>query len=238
VPVLLPTMSGMRIRPARLNAATASLFVLGSACFVVGSVPAYADAVGETADGVTYFVGSIFFTAASFLQLVQAQTPSAEPLVFWRRLPHDRGWLAAITQFAGTLAFNVSTLAALAHNASVREQDRHVWRPDAVGSTLFLVASVFAILAIGSFWSWRPRSLSWHIAWLNMLGSIFFMVSALASFVLPGTGELLDDRIAVAGTLLGALCFLIASALMFPAFEPTPDAVRRKANDHGISRQR
>lgn len=31
----------MRTRPVRLNAAIASLFVLGSACFVLGSVPAY-----------------------------------------------------------------------------------------------------------------------------------------------------------------------------------------------------
>jgi len=215
----------MRIRPARLNGAIASLFVVGSACFVVGSVPAYAGVVGETVDGVTYFVGSLFFTAASFLQLVQAQTPAMEPVVIWRWLPHDRSWLAAITQFAGTLAFNVSTLAALAHNASVRQQDRHVWRPDFVVSTLFLVASAFGILAIGAFWSWRPRSLPWHIAWLNMVGSILFMASALASFVLPRSGELLDDRVAVAGTLFGALCFLIGSALMFPAWtqaEPIP----------------
>ena len=60
------------MRPVRLNTATASLFVVGSACFVLGSVPAYLNAVGGVADGVTYFVGSIFFTAASFLQLLQA----------------------------------------------------------------------------------------------------------------------------------------------------------------------
>src|SRR3954447_8715335 len=117
----------MRMRPIYLNAATAGLFVVGSACFVVASVPAYLNAVGGVGDGITYFVGSIFFTTASFLQLVQAQTPSmtgvdegrqytSEPVKMWRWLPHDRSWLAAITQFAGTLFFNVSTLAALAHN--------------------------------------------------------------------------------------------------------------------------
>ncbi|MFI5895232.1 hypothetical protein ACIA5D_34545 [Actinoplanes sp. NPDC051513] len=226
----------MRMRPARLNAAIASLFILGSACFVVGSVPAYADAVGGVADGLTYFVGSLFFTSASFLQLLQAQTPSMtgvdeqqqntpEPVTMWRRLPHDRDWLAAITQFGGTLAFNVSTLAALARNASVREQDRHVWRPDAVGSTLFLVASAFGILAIGTFWSWQPRSLPWLIAWLNMIGSVLFMLSVLAAFVLPSTGEVLAVRIDVAGTLLGALCFLIGAVLMFPAWRR---AVRKR----------
>ena len=53
----------MLVRPARLNALIAWLFMVGSACFVLGSVPAYANAVGGTVDGVTYFVGSIFFTA-------------------------------------------------------------------------------------------------------------------------------------------------------------------------------
>ena len=87
-------------------------------------------------------------------------------------------------------------------NATVQEQDRHVWRPDLFGSTLFLVASTFGILALGSFWSLRPRSLPWQIAWFNMVGSILFMASALASFVLPSSGDVINTRITVAGTLL------------------------------------
>ncbi|MEV6306256.1 hypothetical protein AB0M02_43080 [Actinoplanes sp. NPDC051861] len=219
----------MKARPAHLNAAIASLFIVGSACFVLGSVSAYADAVGGVADAVTFFVGSIFFTAASFLQLVQAQTPAMtgvdavlltepEPLRWWNVSPHNRSWLAAITQFPGTLFFNASTLAALARNASVQQQDRHVWRPDIYGSTLFLVAAVFGILAVGTFWSWRPRSLPWWIAWLNMIGSVLFMASALASFVVPGSGDVRNLWIDVAGTLFGALCFLIGAVLMFPAW--------------------
>ena len=66
----------MTVRPARLNAAIAWLFMVGSACFVLGSVPAYLDAVGGWLDGITYFVGSIFFTSASYCQLVQAQSPA------------------------------------------------------------------------------------------------------------------------------------------------------------------
>jgi hypothetical protein len=217
------------MRPARLNAAIASLFIVGSACFVLGSVPAYANAVGGVADGITYFVGSIFFTTASFLQLLQAQTPSMtgveegrqnrpEPVKMWRWLPHDRNWLAAITQFPGTLFFNVSTLAALAHIASVKEQDKHVWRPDIFGSTLFLAASAFGILAVGGFSIARPRSLPWRIAWLNMFGSILFMAAALAGYIVPSSGDVLNIRVDVAGTLLGALFFLIGAALMFPAW--------------------
>jgi hypothetical protein len=70
-----------------------------------------------------------------------------------------------------------------------------------------------------------------RIGRLNMLGSIFFMASALASYVLPRSDDVLSTRVAVAGTLLGALCFLIGAMLMFPAWrasateeaDPTPD---------------
>jgi hypothetical protein len=219
----------VRIKPVRLNSTIAWLFMIGSACFVLGSVPAYIDAVGGTADSVTYFVGSLFFTSASFGQLVQSQSPAMTgvderrqrlraPARLWAWLPHDRNWLAAVTQFPGTLAFNVSTLAALVHNATVHQEDRRVWRPDFVGSTLFLVASTFAILALGRFLSAQPRSLPWWIAWINMLGSVLFMASAIASFVLPSSGQMVDVPVSLAGTLLGAVCFLVGAALMLPAW--------------------
>ena len=219
----------MTVRPVALNTAIALLFIVGSALFVLGSVPAYVNAVGATADGITYFVGSIFFTAASFAQLLQAQSPAMTnvdvdsqyaraPVRRWARLPHDRNWLAAITQFPGTLYFNISTLAALIRNATVKQQDRHVWRPDFFGSTLFLIASVFGILALGRFLGLQLRSLPWWIAWLNMIGSILFMFSALASYVLPTTGEYINSSVSVAGTLFGASCFLVGAILMFPAW--------------------
>jgi hypothetical protein len=219
----------MAVKPVRLNAAIAWLFIVGAALFVLGSVPAYLDAVGATADSVTYFAGSIFFTAASFAQLVQAQTPAmtevdadsqyARAPIRWRAwLPHDRNWLAAITQFPGTIFFNISTLAALAHNLTAQQQDRRVWRPDFYGSTLFLISSAFAILALGRSLSIRSRSFPWWIAWSNMIGSILFMASALASFVLPATGELINSRTSIIGTLLGAACFLFGAILMLPAW--------------------
>lgn len=216
-----------RLTPAGLNAAVALLFVVGSACFAVGSFPGYLDAVGGTADGVTFFVGSLFFTSASACQLVQAQTPAlaiASPdtqhrrtradLFAWR--PSDRAWMAAATQFPGTLFFNVSTFAALAHNATVAHDDQHVWRPDLFGSILFLVSSTYAVLAVSGA-ARPPYRLPVWIAWVNMLGSILFMASALGSYVLPD-GDDVDEVVAVAGTLFGALCFLIGAALMFPAW--------------------
>lgn len=220
----------MTVRPARLNTAIAWLFMVGSACFVLGSVQAYAEAVGGWVDGATYFAGSIFFTSASACQLVQAQSPATTGvdartqhlparvrLLGW--LPHDRNWLAAATQFPGTVFFNISTLAALTHNATAAQSDRYVWRPDLFGSVLFLVASTYGILAVsGRFLAVDAGSLPWRIAWINMLGSVLFMASALASYVLPSTDEVLDTRLSVTGTLLGAVCFLVGAALMLPAW--------------------
>jgi len=236
----------MTVRPAGLNSIIAWLFIVGSALFALGSVPAYINAVGTVVDSVTYFLGSIFFTAASFAQLLQAQTPAMTrvdidsqrqraPVRLSAWLPRDRNWLAAITQFPGTLFFNLSTGAALLHNTTVKQQDRRIWRPDFYGSTLFLVASVFALLALGRLLSLRPRSFPWWIAWLNMVGSILFMASALASYVLPGTDELINGPISVIGTLLGALCFLIGAILMFGAWR---QAIRESsALSHRNSRQ-
>ncbi|HEY8319468.1 MAG TPA: hypothetical protein VIG76_11600 [Amnibacterium sp.] len=217
------------MRPVRLNLALASLFAVGSACFALGSVPAYANAVGATADSVTFFVGSLFFTAASFLQLVQAQTPAMtgvdgrsqhvpSRLVLGAWLPQDRGWLSAAVQLPGTLFFNISTLAALVHNATVQQQDRHVWRPDLFGSILFLVASALALLAARSLRTGPSRTWPLAIGWVNMAGSVFFMASALGSFVLPSTGGLVDVPVAVGGTFLGALCFLVGALLLLPAW--------------------
>jgi hypothetical protein len=220
----------VRVEPTRLNSAIASLFMVGASAFALGAIPAYIHAVGAAADAMTFFVGSIFFTSASYCQLLQAQSPGmtdvaeqrqhtriqAQPFA-WR--PHDKNWLAAATQFPGTLFFNISTLAATVNNLSAAEADKHVWRPDVFGSVLFLVASAYAISALG-VGVWRPqlRALPWWIAWLNMVGSVAFMASAIASFVLPSTDTLLDLPLANAGTLLGAVCFLIGAALMLPAW--------------------
>jgi hypothetical protein len=225
----------MSVAPWRLNAAIAVLFMIGSACFALGTIPWYVNAVGDVPDAITFFVGSIFFTAASFAQLLQAQSPAMVPppdgddrtrrvVVLRAWVPHDRGWLAAATQFPGTLAFNASTAFAIATTLTETQTHRLVWVPDFVGSILFLVSSAFAILALGSLLELEPGSLAWEISWLNMIGSVFFMVSAIASYVLPGSSQAVDPRWANLGTFLGALCFFAGAGLMLPEWT---HAVRR-----------
>ena len=43
-------------------------FAVGSACFFIGPFPGYAQLVGDSADAVTFFIGSILFTAGGGLQ--------------------------------------------------------------------------------------------------------------------------------------------------------------------------
>ena len=223
-----------RVVPRHLNTAIAWLFMIGSACFALGTVPAYASAVGAAADAGTFFLGSIFFTSASLCQLLQAQSPgmsagSAAPrrarIVWWAPAPDDRGWLSAATQFPGTLAFNVSTGFALATSLTVTQTDRLVWAPDFVGSILFLVASSYGIAAVSKrFFQWSPHDTWWSIAWINMVGSIFFMASAIGAFVLPMTGDLANARWANVGTFAGAVCFFVGAGLLLPAWRRTAPA--------------
>lgn len=118
----------------------------------------------------------------------------------------------------GTLFFNATTLRAISTGASSSQYDQVVWRPDFYGSVLFLVSSAFAVLAVGRFFAWRPRAAAWRIAWLNMVGSIAFMASAVGAFVLPKTGEAVDLTLADRGTLIGAICFFAGALLAIPAW--------------------
>jgi hypothetical protein len=51
-----------------------------------------------------------------------------------------------------------------------------------------------------------------------MVGSVFFMMSAISAFVIPMTGSEVDPRWANLGTLLGAVCFFLGAALLIPAW--------------------
>jgi hypothetical protein len=186
-------------------------FIIGSSCFMVGAVPNYAEWAGAVGVGWTFFIGSIFFTLAAFIQLSLSG----------RHLPRagtnraDRSdWAAAAVQFAGTLFFNWSTLLALL--AAIADPTRMGvgWRPDAFGSIAFLVSSGLAMMATkerGMLWDTDART--WHGTWLNMLGSVFFGLSAIGAYVLPDTETFVNLLWANLGTLLGAVCFLVAALL-------------------------
>ena len=197
--------------------------MIGSACFAIGAVPGYASLVGVGADGATFFVGSIFFTSAAALQYVEAVNTDPSPRSPSRRLrfvswePRRIDWLATAIQLVGTVFFNVSTFRAMIESLDAEPASLLSWRPDALGSVCFLVASWLAYAEAGHGWlSWLPRDLGWVIAALNLLGSVFFGLSAIGAYVVSDTGELLDAAVANSGTFLGALAFFVGAYLLLP----------------------
>ena len=120
---------------------------------------------GATPDNITFFIGSIFFTTASFLQYTEVAT-HADDLVGQHRngprsllrVQHRRiDWWAAAIQLVGTLWFNRTTLSALLVGLGASPQHHPIWRPDALGSICFLVSSwlAWAEECHGPF-AWRP----------------------------------------------------------------------------------
>ena len=200
----------------------AVLFAVGSLLFAAGSVPAYASAVGARWDTVTFFIGSLFFTSAAFLtyrEAVDAAPPAQNPTHrrFFVYQPGRIDWWATAVQLAGTLYFNVSTAVATEADLSAQTAHQHVWRPDAIGSVCFLMASALAWFEVCHGWTaWRPRLWSWWITLLNLLGSVAFGVSAVAAYVNPATGQLRNAERANLGTLVGAVCFFIGALLLLP----------------------
>jgi hypothetical protein len=92
-----------------------------------------------------------------------------------------------------------------------------IWTPDFTGSICFLLAGYLALVEVSHrWWSVQPHSLSWWIVIINLLGSLAFMGSAAFSFYQPSTGEPQWLWGANLFTLIGALCFLLASYLLIP----------------------
>jgi hypothetical protein len=205
----------------------ATLFMIGSFLFAAGTVIAVSDA--PAASGAVYFTGSIFFTTAGYGQLLSAINAGRFENPRWiGRVPGSIDWRASAIQSFGTLCFNVSTGFALVDALTTQQINRFVWSPDVFGSIAFLWSSWLAFAAVRASWHGHPRrGATWATAALNLLGSIFFGISAIGAFVIPETDELLNVAAANGGTLLGAICFFFGAWLMWPEAEQLAVAERR-----------
>lgn len=200
----------------------AALFMVGSASFAAGSFPPTASWLGDAA-GWVFFVGSIFFTTAAYLQYYEV-TNEGDDLHGEKRTNRlfgvrsgSIGWWATSVQLGGTLFFNLSTLNAL-RDLSTRQEEALVWAPDLLGSISFLVASVLALGEVcHRLWCWNPGSLLWRIAIINLAGSVAFGVSAIAARIVPLTGEVANATVANSFTFIGAVLFFVGALLLIPA---------------------
>jgi len=218
--------------PWELNWWIGVIFAAGSFLFALGSVlslePALARlwSLDATEVNAIFFAGSIPFTIAAYLQLFQAASAGAfppearsgpEPVVRFGWRPGDIGWLSCALQFVGTVLFNLNTFDALIPGLDWLQQDLVIWAPDVAGSILFLASGYLAFIEAGhAHWSWQPRSISWWITLVNLLGCVGFMISAVYAFVPPHPLGLDAVTISVAFTLIGAAGFLLGSLLMLP----------------------
>ena len=206
-------------RETRQLNAMAVGFGVGSALFAAGAMLSVmqADVVFTS---VVYALGAVCFTTAAGVQWRSAadhHPPS--------RLK-DPDWMSAAIQFVGTLYFNVMTIRALilSIDATSVSYDA-VWQPDVVGSLLFLISSWVA---------WHPiarehrhhllHGRSLLICWANMLGSVFFGISAVGAKMLPD-GTLRNDGWNNWGTFLGAVGFFVAAMALRPTAQERRDAV-------------
>ncbi len=133
----------------------------------------------------------------------------AKPWSWWSYEPGRLAWLSAFVLFAGTLAFGFSLVDSFIRGLGTHGVDRLIWRPEIAGCVLFLISGHLAMRAIchRARPCLRLRDLGWGISVVNQIGSVLFMISAIAAFTRPETGAELNVEIANLGTLTGALCF-------------------------------
>lgn len=184
----------------------ARLFMIGSGFFGLGCVLYLSAFTHEfILDGV-FFVGSLFFTMAAFCQFYQSR--KASEIVYW----------SAFAQFIGTVLFNMNTFDAF-FDLGWLEQELLVWVPNIFGSVLFQISASLAMLGIGKkWWSWRFADAEWRVGFVNYLGCVAFLISAVLAFVIGAAGLAFWATIF---TLIGAVCFFVA-ALMSQLVPSTP----------------
>jgi hypothetical protein len=215
----------------RANAVAAGAFLVGGSLFAIGAALAQADIGGPRLAAVVYLVGGVFFSTGGYTSVLLAiNAPHRRRdgswahgrWRWWAREPRNYDYLAAAVLFSGTLVFAINLVDSLLGDLSPAQVDRLVWSPDLIGCALFLISGQLAMVDIsGSWWRIRAEGLGWWIVFVNQVGSVFFMVSAVASFV-RADGDMIAVGIANWGTLTGALCFAIAGFMQF--FEPPDEA--------------
>jgi hypothetical protein len=218
--------------PGKLNWWIGIIFALGSFLFALGSILSLSPTLAKrwlldsSQINFIFFLGSIPFTTAGYLQLFQSANAELLSAQGNRRLrsfvwlgwePQNIGWLSCLLQFLGTILFNINTFDAMLPGLNWFKQDLLIWVPDFFGSVLFLSSGDLAFIeTCHSHWAIKPQDISWWVTFVNLLGCVAFMISALFAFVPRSSPSVDAVTISLSFTLIGAIAFLIGSLLMLP----------------------
>lgn len=228
----MPLHGRHRLSRRYLNSTIGLVFAVGAALFMLGGilslVPRFAGSLSLTSSAVNgiFFLGSIPFTAAAYLQLLQSaniltagsggHAAGATTWFGWR--PTDNNWLACALQFFGTVLFNVNTFDGLLPGLDWLQQDLEIWSPDMIGSALFLASGYLAFAEYRhEAGAWQPRQRNWWIVIVNLLGCIAFMISAVLAFTPAGAHSPAWLNLSTIFLTIGAFFFLVGALLLMPA---------------------
>lgn len=210
-----------------LGYSIASAFALGAFLFIFASVVhlwvVQHSFKGYSANAI-YACGSIFFTTAGYLQLLEAingdiAKNTGKSFKYWGFSPRNLGYLSCLSQFFGTVMFNFNTFFALLPNLTISESNLFIWVPNMVGSLLFMVASYFAwIEQHHAFWVFNRRSWSSWIVLINGLGSVFFLMSAFTAFFPDPALPVWIISFSTLCTFFGGIFFFVAALMLVPEY--------------------
>lgn len=212
------------------NARIGISFAVGAFIFAMGSVLMFCSLRWPqlaNLTNLTFFAGSIPFTIAAALQHFQSANAQDFNAVLSQSIgerkglsiigwhPRSAGWLSSFTQLLGTFAFNISTFNSIAAPGSPELSVLEIWAPNFEGSVLFLISGYLAFVEVGNkHWSWRPKSLSWQIVFINLLGCVAFMIAAITP-TSPDRGDALWLlSYSNTHTLIGAIYFFMGAVLL------------------------
>jgi hypothetical protein len=220
-----PAPQAIARRLRRINWVAAVAFTVGGSLFAAGAAVAQIGSGDAATCASIYFVGGLFFNTGAYASLLGAINGprgmgsggqlTAQRWRWWSYEPIRVDWLSTFVLFVGTLAFGVSLIHSFLTGLTTQQTNRLIWAPESIGCVLFLISGHLAMTEICH--RFRPclrrRDLGWAIVAINQLGSILFMISALAAFTRPATSSEVSVRVANWGTLTGALCFAIGGVM-------------------------
>ena len=223
---VLPAPPSVATRLRRMNWVAAVAFTIGGSLFAIGAWVAQVGSGDATTTASIYFAGGLFFTTGGYASLLSAVnaprgvepdgTLTAGRWRWWSYEPYRVDWLSTFVLFVGTLAFGISLIDSFLDGLTTQGENRLIWAPEVIGCILFLISGHLAMSEICH--RFRP-CLRWQtsggIVAVNQVGSILFMISALAGFIRPETSSELNVAIANWGTFAGALCFAIGGVMQW-----------------------